>query len=103
LTATLPFDPITLEACLVPPGRILPPDAYASLDVFAWETERFFQGSWFCLGRSSDLGRPGDLRAVRLGDEGVLLVRGSDGVLRGFFNTCRCGGMGGMGVRQRLR
>jgi glycine betaine catabolism A len=89
LTATLPFDPITLEACLVPPGRILPPDAYASLDVFAWETERFFQGSWFCLGRSSDLGRPGDLRAVRLGDEGVLLVRGSDGVLRGFFNTCR--------------
>jgi Rieske 2Fe-2S family protein len=89
MTATLPIDPRSLEASLTPPGRILPAAAYMSPEVFAWETERFFQGSWFCLGRSSDLARPGDQRAVRIGTEGVLLVRGADGTLRGFFNTCR--------------
>jgi Rieske 2Fe-2S family protein len=86
---TLPFPAQDLEACLRPPGRTLPAEAYTSSDVFAWETERFFQGSWFCLGRSSELARTGDRRAVRIGSEGVLLVRGSDGALRGFFNTCR--------------
>ena len=89
MTTALPFRPEQLEACLIPPGRTLPAEAYISDEVFAWETERFLQGSWFCLGRSSDLARPGDRRAVRIGTEGVLLARGSDGALRGFFNTCR--------------
>jgi Rieske 2Fe-2S family protein len=88
-TAALPFRPEQLEACLVPPGRTLPAEAYTSEEVFRWETERFFQGSWYCLGRSSELARPGDRRAVRTGTEGVLLVRATDGTLRGFFNTCR--------------
>jgi glycine betaine catabolism A len=88
-TAALPFRPEQLEACLIPPGRTLPAEAYTSDEVFAWETDRFFQGSWFCLGRSSELARAGDRRAVRIGTEGVLLVRGGDGTLRGFFNTCR--------------
>jgi glycine betaine catabolism A len=88
-TAALPFRPEQLEACLVPPGRTLPAEAYTSDEVFAWEADRFFQGSWFCLGRSSELARAGDRRAVRIGTEGVLLVRGGDGTLRGFFNTCR--------------
>lgn len=89
MSATLPFRPEDLETCLAPPGRTLPPGAYTSEHVFDWETERFFQGSWFCLGRSSELAGPGDQRAVRIGSEGVLLVRGADGTLRGFFNTCR--------------
>jgi Rieske 2Fe-2S family protein len=89
MTATLPIDPGTLHACLRPPGRILPGEAYTSPVVLDWELERLYQGSWMCLGRSSALVLPGDQRAVRIGDEGVLLVRGADGVLRGFFNTCR--------------
>src|SRR5688572_15450222 len=89
MTASLPFRPEDLEVCLVPPGRTLPAPAYTSGSVFDWEAERFLQGSWFCLGRSSDLARPGDQRAVRIGAEGVLMVRGADGVLSAFFNACR--------------
>jgi Rieske 2Fe-2S family protein len=89
MNATLPIDPGTLQACLKPPGRILPGQAYTSAEVFDWEAERLFQGSWVCLGRTSILEKPGDQRAVRIGGEGVLLARGADGVLRGFFNTCR--------------
>jgi Rieske 2Fe-2S family protein len=70
-------------------ARTLPAAAYLSGEVLAWERERFFEGSWVCLGRSAHLSQPGDQRAVRAGTEGILLVRGRDGELRGFFNSCR--------------
>jgi glycine betaine catabolism A len=89
VTATLPFDPRELEACLSPPGRTLPRPAYTSEDVLAWERERFLEGSWTCVGRATDLGGPGDQRAVQVGGEAILLVRDRKGALRGFFNTCR--------------
>jgi glycine betaine catabolism A len=89
VTATLPFDPRDLEACLSPPGRTLPGAAYTSDDMLAWERERFLEGSWTCVGRAADLGGPGDQRAMQVGSEAILLVRDKEGALRGFFNTCR--------------
>jgi Rieske 2Fe-2S family protein len=81
------LDPVlrpTLEAC-----RTLPAEAYLSDEVLAWERDRLFDGSWVCVGRSADLATPGDQRAVRASTEGILLVRGQDGTLRGFNNSCR--------------
>jgi phenylpropionate dioxygenase-like ring-hydroxylating dioxygenase large terminal subunit len=69
--------------------RTLPAEAYLSEGVLAWERDRFFERSWVCVGRTADLAAPGDQRAVRAGTEGILLVRGQDGVLHGFYNTCR--------------
>ncbi len=68
---------------------MLPGAAYANDAVVAWEREHFFEGGWACAGRASDLARPGDQRAARVGRTGVLLVRGSDGALRAFANICR--------------
>jgi len=84
-------DQAALARVLAPIGqaRALPQEAYLSEDVFAWERRRFFEGSWVCVGRSTAAGRPGEQTAVRVGDEGVLLVRDYDGTLRGFFNVCR--------------
>ena len=87
-----PIDPQVLESVLDPDlgaGRTLPADAYTSHEVFVWEGERFFDRGWTCLGRADDLGRPGDQRAYRVGRDGVLGVRGKDGILRAFHNTCR--------------
>jgi Rieske 2Fe-2S family protein len=42
-----------------------------------------------CVGRSEDVASSGDQRAENVGDAGVLLVRGEDGELRAFANTCR--------------
>ena len=52
-----PFDPADLEPALRPFGqsRMLPRDAYVSPRVFAFEQERFFAGSWTCVGREGDL------------------------------------------------
>jgi len=86
-----PIDRALLEPVLAPLGesRTLPAVAYTSEEVLAWEEEHFFERSWVCVGRAAQLVRPGDQAAVRIGSEGVLLVRDDEGVLRGFFNVCR--------------
>ncbi len=86
-----PVDPVGLDAILAPgaPGRMLPAEAYTDEAVLAWERRHLFADSWVCAGRSADLADAGDRRALRVGDDSVVLVRGDDGVLRGFYNTRR--------------
>ncbi len=80
-----------LAPSLAPFGRssTLPAEAYTDPSVLRWEQEHFFDRSWVCVGRSAGLRDPGDQRAVALGHESVLLVRGEDGELRAFYNVCR--------------
>lgn len=73
----------------LPDSRTLPAEAYISQAVFDWETTHFFERGWLCVGRADDLRKAGDQRAVRIGREGILLVRDEGGELRGFHNTCR--------------
>ncbi|HEY4790855.1 MAG TPA: Rieske (2Fe-2S) protein, partial [Actinomycetes bacterium] len=98
-----PFDPVDLEPTLRPFGqsRMLPRDAYTSPRVFAFEQERFFAGSWTCVGREGDLEGTGAQRAVRVGRAGVLLARGADGRVRAFANTCRHRGHELLGVGEQ--
>jgi Rieske 2Fe-2S family protein len=86
-----PLDRAGLAASLRPFGqsRMLPPAAYTDPAVFAWEQRHFFGGGWACVARSEQLPEPGDQRAETVGIGGVLLVRGEDGLLRAFANTCR--------------
>src|SRR5215472_1547503 len=69
--------------------RTLPRRAYVSDDFFSRERERIFCRQWFCAGREASVANPGDYRAIDVAGESVVLVRGSDGVLRGFYNVCR--------------
>jgi Rieske 2Fe-2S family protein len=68
---------------------MLPRTAYVEQSVFEWEERHFFSGGWFCIGRAEDLGSAGDQVAETIGRSGVLLIRGNDGELRAFANTCR--------------
>jgi glycine betaine catabolism A len=70
-------------------SRMLPPAAYVDPAVFEWEQRHFFGGGWMCVARSEQLPEPGDQRAEATGTGGVLLVRGEDGTLHAFANTCR--------------
>ena len=68
---------------------MLPAGAYLDDAVLAWERTHLFAGAWVCAGRSAELFEAGMRRAVAVGDDAVLLVRGDDGRLRGFYNVCQ--------------
>jgi glycine betaine catabolism A len=90
-SSAAPLDPAGLAQSLRAFGEstMLPRAAYVDPAVFGWEQQHFFGSGWTCVGFSSQLARPGDQRAERAGAGSVLLVRGDDGVLRAFANTCR--------------
>jgi Rieske 2Fe-2S family protein len=89
-TGAAPLPRAELEAMVASSsGTMLPRGAYVDDALLAWELEHFFTRSWVCAGRSSELAVTGARSATRIGNETILLVRGADGELRGFFNVCR--------------
>jgi glycine betaine catabolism A len=86
--APVPAD--DLAAALAPFGqsRMLPRAAYVDPAVFEWEKRNIFSG-WICVGHAGDIDGVGAQRAVGSGANGVLLVRGDDGEIRAFANSCR--------------
>lgn len=66
----------------------LPREAYLSSDWFAQEMRTVFARNWMMAGRLTDL-PPGTMRALRVGEAPVLLVRAAEGGLSAFHNTCR--------------
>jgi choline monooxygenase len=68
----------------------IPAAWYTDPRVFELERQTVFSRSWQVAGRLEQLQTPGQYVACETaGGEPVVLVRGSDEVLRGFFNVCR--------------
>ncbi len=92
MTTPAPIPRAALENVLLPAsqgGRLLPQEAYTSPAVLEWEKLHLFEGSWVCAGSAANLAKPGDQMAVRVGRDTILLVRGEDDRIRGFYNVCR--------------
>ena len=69
--------------------RTLNRDFYLSREIFARERERVFAREWVLVARDEDVSSPGDYLVVDVAGESILLVRGRDAALRGFYNVCR--------------
>jgi len=69
--------------------RTLNRDFYLSPEIFARERERIFAREWVLVARDEQVPSPGDYLVVDVAGESILLVRGRDAALRGFFNVCR--------------
>ena len=67
----------------------LPGVAYHSEETYALDRERVFYRNWIYAGRAERVARPGDWLRVEIADESILLVRGKDERIRGFYNVCR--------------
>src|SRR5215470_6568111 len=67
----------------------LPASVYTDPSVFAEEKEKIYARTWQVVGHASQLANPGDYFTTELVGEPLLFVRGSDGMLRGFYNVCR--------------
>ena len=68
----------------------LPTDPYVSEEYFALERDRVFRRAWINVGRTDEVPGAGDyfVRDVAICKVSVLVIRGSDGVVRGFHNVC---------------
>ena len=68
----------------------LPTEPYVSEEYFALERDRVFRRSWINVGRTDEVPGAGDyfVRDVAVCKVSVLVIRGSDGVVRGFHNVC---------------
>lgn len=67
----------------------IPTDRYTSREYAERERERIWMRVWQIVGRLDELPEPGDWKEHRVYDQSFLVVRGQDGVLRGFVNACR--------------
>jgi phenylpropionate dioxygenase-like ring-hydroxylating dioxygenase large terminal subunit len=69
--------------------RGLPGWTYHSPALLELEKEQVFRNHWQIVGHVSDLPEPGDYLTMDVVGERALVVRGKDGVVRGFHNMCR--------------
>jgi len=69
--------------------RGLPGWAYHSPALLELEKEHLFRSHWQIAGHISDVSNEGDYLTIDVVGERALIVRGKDGVVRGFHNLCR--------------
>lgn len=62
---------------------------YTDPAVFERDRRHIFHRAWSCVCHTSEVASPGDYVTHDIAGESIFLVRGRDGVLRGFFNFCR--------------
>ena len=79
------FDPtLPLER-----ARTIPSGWYTDRQFHLAEGGLVFARSWQCVGRAEQVSESGQFLTADIAGEPVLVVRGDDGELRGFFNVCR--------------
>ncbi|MEO8701887.1 MAG: aromatic ring-hydroxylating dioxygenase subunit alpha [Kofleriaceae bacterium] len=67
----------------------IPGDWYTDPRVEALERRTVWSRSWQLVGRADQVALPGQYVTGVVASEPVVVVRGGDGELRGFFNVCR--------------
>jgi choline monooxygenase len=77
------FDP-RLEHASTLPARF-----YTDATVLADENRTIFAKTWQLAGRAEHVAEPGQYFTTTIANEPLLVVRGSDGVLRAMSNVCR--------------
>ena len=69
---------------------LTPPSSwYVDPRILELERSTVFTRSWQTVGRADQVREPGQYITCELSREPILVIRGNDGVLRGFFNVCR--------------
>ncbi len=74
---------------LIDAGRTLPSSWYRDDAVFELEQRLIFRRAWCYVGAAGGVASAGDYFTCEVGGVPVVVVRGKDGVVRGFVNICR--------------
>lgn len=71
------------------PGHSLPQELYLDPEMLAFDMTAIFGESWLLAGFEAEARAPGDYLSMMVGKWPILIVRGRDGELRAFHNSCR--------------
>ncbi len=71
------------------PQLTLPSRCFTDPEIYAQELERIFHKVWQPVGHSADVAEAGSYLTGNVAGQDVAVIRGRDGVLRGFFNVCQ--------------
>jgi|KBSMisStaDraftv2_1062788.scaffolds.fasta_scaffold03074_3 phenylpropionate dioxygenase-like ring-hydroxylating dioxygenase large terminal subunit len=85
------FSAQTYEAVRRPllEAETLPPACYTSEEFFKREVETIFMREWNFIGRADYIAKSGDYYTVDFVGVPLLVMRGADGHVRAFVNSCR--------------
>jgi choline monooxygenase len=67
----------------------IPAPWYVDSRIADLEATAVFNRTWQMVGRMEQVDRPGQFITANVAGEPIVVVRGNDGVLRGFYNVCR--------------
>jgi len=67
----------------------IPAPWYVDARIAELENKTVFSRTWQMVGRAEQVEKPGQFVTAVIAGEPIVVVRGNDGVLRGFFNVCR--------------
>src|SRR5438552_4111221 len=67
----------------------IPAPWYTDQRIYELELQTVFARSWQMVGRIDQVSEPGQYLTTEIANEPVVIVRGGDKALRGFFNVCR--------------
>ncbi|HLI66227.1 MAG TPA: aromatic ring-hydroxylating dioxygenase subunit alpha [Caulobacteraceae bacterium] len=70
-------------------GHTLPQGLYLDAEALAFDLDAIFARSWLMVGLEAEFPEAGSHIALTVGRAPILIVRGHDGGLRAFHNTCR--------------
>ena len=71
------------------PNHSLPRAFYTDPDILRLDLERIFYRSWLFAVPACEIPKAGNYVTYKVGLYSVIIVRGADGVVRAFHNTCR--------------
>jgi choline monooxygenase len=77
------------DAAPLAQAATIPAPWYVDPQIAELERQTVFSKTWQMVGRVEQVENPGQYVSAMVADEPVVVVRGNDGVLRGFFNVCR--------------
>jgi choline monooxygenase len=77
------------EQAALPDASTIPAPWYVDARIAELEAQTVFSKTWQMVGRVEQVEKPGQFVTASIAGEPIVVVRGNDGVLRGFYNVCR--------------
>jgi choline monooxygenase len=76
-------------AAALPDAYTIPAPWYTDARIAQLELQNVFSRTWQAVGRTAQVEKAGQYVTATVAGEPIVAVRGSDGILRAFYNVCR--------------